>query len=56
MYPLIAGLRRLEHDMDVEDRNPAYRHLDHPINLSMAVMRSGDWPSTVTSWTRLARN
>lgn len=49
MIPVIAGLRQLEADLNAEERHPHYRHLPHPINLNIGIIRAGNWPSTVPS-------
>ena len=46
-YPLIAALRRLEEELNAEERPAAYRDVPHPINLNIGSFRGGDWPSTV---------
>lgn len=49
MVPVIRALRRLEAELNAEQRHPYYRHHPHPINLNIGTIRSGDWPSTVPS-------
>ncbi len=44
--PLIAALQDLERRLN-EAVHPAWRDVDHPINLNIGVIRGGDWPSTV---------
>ena len=44
--PLIAALQELERRLN-EEIHPAWRDVDHPINLNIGVIRGGDWPSTV---------
>ncbi len=46
-YPLIAALRRLEEQMNREERPAPYRDLEHPLNLNIGIFEGGDWPSTV---------
>ena len=47
MIPIIAGLHRLEDEMNAALQHPLYRELQHPINLIVGVIQGGDWPSTV---------
>ena len=47
IYPLIAGLRRLESELNAADIPQAYDRIDHPINLNIGIIKGGDWPSTV---------
>jgi acetylornithine deacetylase len=47
MVPIIAGLHRLEDEMNATLQHPLYRELQHPINLIVGVIQGGDWPSTV---------
>lgn len=49
MVPVIRALRRLEAELNAEERHPYYRQHPHPINLNIGTIRSGDWPSTVPS-------
>jgi acetylornithine deacetylase len=44
--PIIQALHQLDADLNV-NVHPMYADIDHPINLNIGVMRSGDWPSTV---------
>ncbi|MGI9147332.1 MAG: ArgE/DapE family deacylase [Chloroflexota bacterium] len=44
--PIMRGLRELERRLN-EHVRPAWRDVDHPINLNIGVIRGGDWPSTV---------
>jgi acetylornithine deacetylase len=46
-YLLIDALRRLEADLNQAQIPPAYRQIDHPLNLNVGMFRGGDWPSTV---------
>ena len=46
-YFLIEALRQLEADLNQKDIPAAYRHIDHPLNLNIGIIRGGDWPSTV---------
>lgn len=45
--PLIAALRDLEEELNRKDVPPAYRGVEHPLNLNIGILRGGDWPSTV---------
>ncbi|MBI5878200.1 MAG: ArgE/DapE family deacylase [Chloroflexi bacterium] len=49
MTPVIAGLRKLEAELNAEANHPLYRNHPHPINLNIGVIQGGDWPSTVPS-------
>jgi len=49
MTPVIAGLRKLEAELNAEANHPLYRNHPHPVNLNIGVIRGGDWPSTVPS-------
>ena len=44
--PIIQALHQLDADLNV-NVHPLYEGIDHPINLNIGVIRSGDWPSTV---------
>lgn len=44
--PIIQALHQLDADLNV-NVHPMYAGIDHPINLNIGVIRSGDWPSTV---------
>ncbi len=44
--PIIQALHQLDADLNV-NVHPLYAGIDHPINLNIGVIRSGDWPSTV---------
>jgi acetylornithine deacetylase len=44
--PIIQALHQLDADLNV-NVHPLYAGVDHPINLNIGVIRSGDWPSTV---------
>ncbi|MCO5220556.1 MAG: ArgE/DapE family deacylase [Thermomicrobiales bacterium] len=44
--PIIQALHQLDADLNL-NVHPLYEGIDHPINLNIGVMRSGDWPSTV---------
>jgi acetylornithine deacetylase len=50
--PIIKALEDLDKELN-EDRHPAFEGIDHPINLNIGVMRSGDWPSTVPGMAEL---
>jgi acetylornithine deacetylase len=45
-YPLIVALRNLEEELN-HPVHPAFRGLQHPINLNIGIIKGGDWPSTV---------
>lgn len=47
IYPVIAGLRRLESELNAGNIPAAYDGIDHPINLNIGIIKGGDWPSTV---------
>jgi acetylornithine deacetylase len=44
--PIIQALHQLDADLN-RNIHPLYAGIDHPINLNIGVIRSGDWPSTV---------
>jgi acetylornithine deacetylase len=44
--PIVQALHRLDADLNI-NVHPLYAGYDHPINLNIGVIRSGDWPSTV---------
>lgn len=44
--PIIQAMHQLDADLNA-NVHPMYEGIDHPINLNIGVMRSGDWPSTV---------
>jgi acetylornithine deacetylase len=44
--PVIQALYQLDADLNL-NVHPMYAGIDHPINLNIGVIRSGDWPSTV---------
>jgi acetylornithine deacetylase len=46
-WPVMAGLRRLEAEMNSEPRPAPYDALDHPLHLNIGIFEGGDWPSTV---------
>jgi acetylornithine deacetylase len=46
-FPVIAALRRLESELNAEERPAPYRDLVHPLNLNIGIFQGGDWPSTV---------
>lgn len=46
-FPLIQALRKMEAEMNAQERPPAYQDFDHPINLNIGIFEGGDWPSTV---------
>lgn len=46
-YPVIAALRRLEEEMNRDERPAPYTDLEHPLNLNIGIFEGGDWPSTV---------
>jgi acetylornithine deacetylase len=45
-YVLMSALRELEAKMN-QEVHPAYRNIDHPLNLNIGMIHGGDWPSTV---------
>ncbi|MGD8562440.1 MAG: ArgE/DapE family deacylase [Desulfarculaceae bacterium] len=45
-YPLFQALRGLEDELN-RHPHPAFKHLDHPINLNIGTAKGGAWPSTV---------
>jgi acetylornithine deacetylase len=45
-FPLFKALRDLEEDLN-HPVHPAFRGVNHPINLNIGVLKGGDWPSTV---------
>lgn len=47
IYPLTAGLRQLESELNNSKILEPYHKIDHPINLNIGVITGGDWPSTV---------
>jgi acetylornithine deacetylase len=47
MALILPALRRLEERMNLERKHPAFRSVEHPINLVVGIIRGGDWPSTV---------
>ncbi len=46
-YLLIEALREFEDALNQKEIPPAYRHIDHPLNLNIGIIKGGDWPSTV---------
>jgi acetylornithine deacetylase len=47
-WVIIGAMRELEQELNrPENVPPAYRHVDHPINLNVGVIDGGDWASTV---------
>jgi acetylornithine deacetylase len=50
-YPLIAALRQLEEELNIEDVPQTYIEKSHPINLNIGMIEGGDWPSTVPAET-----
>ncbi|HET9658827.1 MAG TPA: ArgE/DapE family deacylase [Thermomicrobiales bacterium] len=44
--PIVQALHQLDADLNI-NVHPLYAGIDHPINLNIGVIRSGDWPSTV---------
>lgn len=44
--PIIQALHQLDADLNL-NVHPLYAGIDHPINLNIGTIRSGDWPSTV---------
>ena len=49
-YPIFHALRELEKDLN-RKKHEAFRHLDHPINLNIGVIKGGEWPSSVPART-----
>ncbi len=45
-YDLIKALRTLEAEMN-QEIHPAFKHIEHPLNLNIGMITGGDWPSTV---------
>jgi len=45
-YDLIKALRALEAEMN-QEIHPAFKHIEHPLNLNIGIISGGDWPSTV---------
>jgi acetylornithine deacetylase len=50
--PIIRALEDLDKELN-EGSHPAFEGIDHPINLNIGVMSSGDWPSTVPGMAEL---
>jgi acetylornithine deacetylase len=50
--PIIRALEDLDRELN-EGAHPAFEGIDHPINLNIGVMSSGDWPSTVPGMAEL---
>ncbi len=49
--PLIAALRRLEHDWNShKPKHARFEHVEHPLNLNIGRIQGGDWPSSVPAW------
>jgi acetylornithine deacetylase len=46
MIPIIHELQALDAELNAET-HPAYRGIEHPINLNVGAIRGGDWPSSV---------
>lgn len=46
MVPIIRALEQLDDELNAS-KHPLFAEFDHPINLNIGVMQSGDWPSTV---------
>lgn len=46
-FPLVTALRRLEENLNAEERPTPYREIAHPLNLNIGIFKGGDWPSTV---------
>jgi acetylornithine deacetylase len=45
-FPLFQALRRLEDRLN-HPVHPAFKGMDHPVNLNIGIIQGGDWPSTV---------
>lgn len=48
-FPLIQALRDLEAELNRGKRPPAFRAIEHPINLNIGMINGGTWPSTVAA-------
>ncbi len=48
-FPLIEALRRLEDELNRDERPSAFQDMAHPINLNIGVIHGGEWPSTVAA-------
>jgi len=48
-FPLIEALHRLEDELNREARPPAFRGMQHPLNLNIGMIHGGEWPSTVAA-------
>jgi acetylornithine deacetylase len=46
-YVLIGALREFENMLNEKNIHPAYRNIEHPLNLNIGIIKGGDWPSTV---------
>jgi acetylornithine deacetylase len=46
-FLIIGALRRLEAELNLTGVPPAYKDLEHPLNLNIGIFKGGDWPSTV---------
>ncbi|WP_022661466.1 ArgE/DapE family deacylase [Paucidesulfovibrio longus] len=46
-FPLIQALRELEEEMNQGPLPAPYDEFEHPLNLNVGALQSGDWPSTV---------
>ncbi len=46
---LLPALRGLEAELNGSHRDPEVAHLEQPYNISVGVVESGDWPSSVAS-------
>lgn len=47
-WVVIQALRELEKELNAPERIPeGYRHVAHPLNLNVGVIRGGEWASTV---------
>jgi acetylornithine deacetylase len=52
MVPIIRALEDLDRELN-EGSHPSFAGIEHPINLNIGVMTSGDWPSTVPGMAEL---
>ena len=52
-FPIIQALHALEAEWNTPPRrHPAYRDVEHPINLNVGRIEGGDWASSVPAWCR----
>ena len=49
-YVLIEELKKYEHEINyVREKHPAFKDVDHPLNVTVGVIQGGDWASSVPS-------